>query len=434
MEHEEVSAARINILVLGSGAREHALAWKIAQSPRCEQVFLHPGNAGTMRAGFKKLEMDGENVDELIKSAEQKNIELVVIGPEVLLAKGYADRLREADLKVVGPNQYSAQLESSKVFAKRFMAQAGVATATYQMAASESELTSVLDLRREYPVVLKLDGLAAGKGVVIAQSREEATAFAKRIWLEKEFGPLPQRLIVEDCLKGRELSHIGLCDGRTFIPLASATDYKRIFDRGKGSNTGGMGAVSPSLAESAELMKVISKEVVEKCLLQFQKQKIDYRGVLYIGLMISPEGKPFVLEFNVRFGDPETQAILLRLESDFVEMLEHTAQATLTSCPKPRWTQDSSVYVVGAAEGYPEKPKVGDPISDLAADTGTQIFFAGVSEKNGELVTSGGRVLGVGALGNNIEQARKRAYSRLDKINWRAKQFRTDIGHLEPTG
>ncbi len=416
-------------LVLGGGGREHALAWKIAESRGQKNVLLAPGNAGTKHAGFSTLDCPVETtVPELVTAARLADVDLVVIGPEVLLADGYADAFREEGFLVFGPGRDAARLETSKAFAKEFMARADVPTAKFRIADSYDSLLA--NLGTELPIVLKLDGLAAGKGVVIAHARSEAEAFASRIWLQGEFGKGPHRVVIEEHIAGKELSYMGLCDGKRFLPLSSATDYKRVHDDDQGPNTGGMGAVSPSPHCNPELEKKIDERIVSRILRQFDKEGWEYRGLLYIGLMITQAGDPYVLEFNARFGDPETQAVVLRFQGDFNDALKKTAEGRLDEVTL-KFSPNSSIYVVAAAEGYPAAPKLGDTISgldDLPGDT--RVFFSGVQEKSGFTVTSGGRVLGVGAMGSSAAAAREKVYAALSKIHWRGMHYRRDIGKL----
>jgi phosphoribosylamine---glycine ligase len=419
----------VKILVLGSGGREHALAWKIALSPRCEKVYLHPGNYGTRLTGFSPLFEDNfeKTLDEICSRLKSLSISLVVIGPEALLAEGYADRLRKEGFLVVGPDREGARLETSKLFAKEFMLQAGIPTAEYQQINSKREFLESYP-RWNYPLVLKIDGLAAGKGVVVATTPQEAHAFAVRIWDENEFGE-SSILFREQFVSGREMSAIGLCDGNTFLQLSTATDYKRVGDNNTGPNTGGMGCISPSPVWTPELQEKITHEITNRVLKQIQVTGMNYRGALYLGLMVTTEGNPVVLEFNTRFGDPETQALLLRLESDFVDLLEHTARGTLAACQQPKWSSDSSVYVVAASKGYPGKLTLKDEIKGLEkVKPDVRVFFSGVREEKGKLVTGGGRVLGLGTLGSDLNAAKRLVYQNLESITWPGIHFRRDIG------
>ncbi len=414
-------------LVLGSGGREHAIAWKLAQDLGPNGVYLHPGNAGTEAAGLRTLgAVDWKDPDAVAAKAKALGISLIVIGPETLLAEGCADRLREYGFLVVGPGKSAAQLEASKVFSKEFMKRADIPTAPFVVAESRAEMEKALSA---FPIVLKLDGLAAGKGVVVATRREEAAAFADRVWSSNEFGPGPHKVVVEGFLPGVEVSYLGFCDGKRFVPLATATDYKRVGDGNQGANTGGMGAVSPSPYFTDDLKQKIDSRILKPMFRQLQTEGLDYRGILYVGLMVDGQGNPGVLEFNTRFGDPETQAILLRFDQNFPKLLEATARGNLAGAPAPVWSEKTSIYVVGAAEGYPGPVKTGDAIEGAPdPQTGAQVFFSGVSSKDGKLATAGGRVLGVGTLGKNADEARRSAYAALERIQWRGKHFRKDIG------
>jgi phosphoribosylamine---glycine ligase len=303
-------------LVLGAGGREHALAWKLKQSPSCTGVVLHPGNAGTRKIGIASLgEGVQDDLESVLHQAKAHNFDLVVIGPEAYLAKGYADKFREDGLLVVGPSKFAAQLETSKVFAKEFMTRAGIPTASFSVASSEEELRE--QVAGQIPIVLKLDGLAAGKGVVVATKDSDVDDFCNRVWKQHEFGKRSHRVVIESCLTGRELSYIGLCDGHRFLPFTSSSDYKRVGDGNTGPNTGGMGVVSPSPVFTEDLDGKIQTRIIQPLLAQFKKDHLFYRGALYVGIMVDEKGNPFVLEFNTRFGDPETQAILPRLKTDF---------------------------------------------------------------------------------------------------------------------
>lgn len=426
----------MKVLILGNGAREHAIAWKITKSSRASQVFLHPGNGGTRLSGlssFGNIPLTEPN--RLVEEALNRGIGLVVIGPEVLLAKGYANRFRQAGFLTVGPDQEMARLESSKVFAKQFMDLAGIPTAPYLVANSQGELETHLKERKIWPAVLKFDGLAAGKGVCIAENLDQGIAFSKQVFEDKVFGAEKPRVLIEECLSGKEISYIGLCDGKTFLPLASATDYKRVFDGDLGPNTGGMGCLSPSPFFSMEVEKRIQERIIDRILAQFRKDNANYRGALFIGIMIDSDQNPYVLEFNTRFGDPETQATLLRLESDFLSLLLHTAEGTLHECELPSWSPRTSIYVVGTAKGYPQKPKTGDAIEGLEL-LGSEIttFYAGVEQTPAGLVTSGGRVLGLGCLEENLDRARQKIYKNLGLIGWEGIHYRHDIGLFEKSG
>lgn len=417
----------MKVLVLGSGGREHALAWRIGNDPQVAQVFLHPGNAGTWRAGIQTLgDIPIGNSAALSTACHRLGIGLVVIGPEVLLAQGYADFFREEGFRVVGPGKLGAQLETSKAFAKRFLQDGGIPTAAYQVATTPEGVRGAIS---KYPVVLKLDGLAAGKGVVVAQEPSEAENFIARVWAHREFGEGPYTIVVEDFIAGKELSYIGLCDGKTFHALSTASDYKRVSDGDRGPNTGGMGAISPSPVASPELEAKIQATVVTPTLKQLERQGLEYRGALYFGLMVDAQGNPFVLEFNTRFGDPETQALCMRLQGDFTEYLVATADGALSTLPPPKWRDETAIYVVAAAQGYPSTPRAGDAIEGLeSVPEDVRVFFSGVGGGSHGLVTQGGRVLGVGALGDSADASRRKAYETLDTIQWNGIHYRRDIG------
>lgn len=417
----------MKVLVLGNGGREHALAWKLSEESKVSEVFLHPGNAGTWAAGFPALpDAPLSNKEALTNTAHRLGIGLVIVGPEVLLADGYADHFRREGFLVVGPGRQGAQLETSKAFAKAFLDSAGIPTAAYHKVDSAQ---GVREKSAQLPIVLKLDGLAAGKGVVVATERAHVDSFISRVWEEKEFGPGPHQVVVEEFISGRELSYIGVCDGKRFIPLSSASDYKRLCDANEGPNTGGMGAISPSPVMSAELEVRIQQSVVEPTLKELSRQGIEYRGALYFGLMITDAGEPYVLEFNARFGDPETQALMLRLEEGFLSLLISTATGELSSAALPEWKEGCSIYVVASAAGYPAQPRTGDNIEGMEdLPEGTSLFFSGVGGGSQGLVTQGGRILGVGAVGGNAEECRKKAYEALSHLHWDGIHYRRDIG------
>jgi phosphoribosylamine--glycine ligase len=414
------------ILILGSGGREHAIAWRLSQT--CSNIFVHPGNAGTLEKGFSNFGNTRlEDHEKIIQTAKEKGISLVVIGPEKLLAEGYADDFRKAGFLVVGPGKAGAKLEVSKRFAKDFMIRAGVPTARFKsFTKPEDILESLTD---QFPLVLKLDGLAAGKGVVIAENKTDVEDFCHRIWSSLEFGPGPHEVLAEEFIKGKEISLMGFCDGKRFIPLDSATDYKRIHDRDQGANTGGMGSVSPSPFMDPTLQNRIANAIVEPILSQMQKEGLFYRGILYIGLMVDANRKPFVLEFNARFGDPETQAILLRMEEGFERLLTATAKGELASESAPQWNSKNSLYVVAAAPGYPESPILNSPIQGLEnLSSECVLFFSGVKKEGDTFLTSGGRVLGLGVIDKSIPHAQEKIYHEMTKIHWPGIQYRKDIG------
>ena len=419
--------------MLGGGGREHALAWALGRECGAANVFLHPGNPGALRAGATALPgvpVTGFTAATLADAVREHRIDVVVIGPENYLADGYADDLRARGIDVVGPGRAGAELETSKVFAKEFMRRAGVPTAGFVVVDSATAMMQALP--KQFPAVLKLDGLAAGKGVVLAANAGEAKAFGERIWIAKEFGPGPHRVVVEDFLPGREVSYLILCDGKTSRALPTATDYKRVGEGDRGPNTGGMGSVSPSPWMTDAIGRAVETRVVQPILATFARETLDYRGILYIGLMVHADGTPNVLEFNARFGDPETQAICLRLDSGLAASLAATARGRLADAAPLKVKNEKSVYVVAAAENYPATPTDGDRIEGALLETaGVVTFFAGVKEKDGALVTGGGRVLGHGALGDDYESARHRAYQAFEETRWRGMHYRRDIGKFQ---
>jgi len=416
----------MNVLILGSGAREHSLGWKLKEQGECRHIWIHPGNAGTRRLGFHNFSPCDSLANLVLKSREH-GIDLVVIGPENLLAQGIGNAFRSEGIRVVGPDLEGSRLETSKVFAKHFMNKAGIPTSPSRVFSSLEELQSYS--RDRWPWVLKLDGLAAGKGVVIAKSLEDVRSFGDAVWVKNQFGPGPHQLLAEDFIPGREVSYIGLCDGQSFIPLAAATDHKQVFDENQGPNTGGMGAISPSPHMTAELEAKINFRVISPFLTELKNSKLDFRGVLFVGLMIDEKGDPLVLEFNTRFGDPETECVLPRLQSSLLTLLIATAEKKLGEVSKPKWSPQTSVYIVACAPGYPESPKTGSLISGLdSVPSHELLFFAGVADSDGGLITDGGRVLGVGALDLTPFGARHKAYQILSKLHWPGIHYRKDIG------
>lgn len=416
----------MNVLILGEGAREHALAWKLKQQGKCQQIWVHPGNAGIQLKGFPNL---GEipSLPDLIAKSLENQIQLVVIGPETLLEKGFADEFRKAGFWVVGPNKHSAQLETSKLFAKQFMVSAGIPTADFHLFQSAESLNSFIP--KSWPWVLKLDGLAAGKGVSIARNLEDVKEFSKKVWEANVFGTTNPQVVAETFLQGRELSYIGFCDGEAFVPLESVTDHKKLLDGDIGPNTGGMGTISPSPFFDSILETKIKSRVVVPFLNQLKKSQLSFRGILFVGLMIDSSGDPYVLEFNTRFGDPETQCLLPRLQTSLLDLLVATAQQSLSSFPPLDWDDRTSVYVVACTAGYPETSQKGDLISGLDSVPSDQpLFFASVQKEKEGLATRGGRVLGVGALGPNLSSARTQVYRTLQAIHWKGIHYRKDIG------
>ena len=418
----------MKILVIGSGGREHALAWKIAQSERIQMVYVAPGNGGTATdARLKNVPIT--DVQALVEFAKNEHIALTVVGPEAPLAAGVVNAFREHGLKVFGPTREAAQLESSKDFAKAFMQRHHIPTAEYQTFSDVKAAHAYID-EKGAPIVIKADGLAAGKGVVVATTVEQAQA-AVADMLGGGMGGAGARVVIEDFLEGEEASYIVVAAGERYVPLASAQDHKRIFDGDQGPNTGGMGAYSPAPVVTPAVDARVRAEVIEPTLRGMTAEGRPFTGFLYAGLMIAPDGSPRVVEFNARLGDPETQPILMRLDSELLELLEAAVAGDPTRAP-PRWKPQAALGVVMAAGGYPGTIRKGDPISGLDADFGSQakVFQAGTERRGQQVVTSGGRVLCVCGLGADVGAAQAQAYAALGKIRWQGVQFRSDIGYL----
>jgi len=420
----------MNVLVVGSGGREHALAWKLAQSPRVSKVFVAPGNAGTAREpGVVNVPFAGN--DELVAFAREREIALTVVGPEGPLAAGIVDAFRAAGLRIFGPTRAAAQLESSKDFAKAFMARHGIPTAAYRTFADAREARAYVDARGA-PIVVKADGLAAGKGVVVAATVAEAHAAIDAMLVDNAMGDAGARVVVEDFLAGEEASFIVMVDGRHVAVLASSQDHKRLQDGDRGPNTGGMGAYSPAPVVTPALHARIMREIVDPTVEGMRADGIPYTGFLYAGVMIDAAGVPRVLEFNCRLGDPETQPIMARLRSDLADLLLRATDGTLGTV-EIEWDRRSALGVVLAAHGYPERPRRGDPVTGLervsaATHPDVCVFHAGTALEGERVVTSGGRVLCVTALGDSVRQAQRAAYAAVADIRFDGMQFRSDIG------
>ena len=421
----------MKILVIGSGGREHALAWKLKQSPRVSEVIVAPGNAGTARErGLRNADVAANDIDGLLKLAKDEKIALTVVGPEVPLVAGVVDRFRKANLRIFGPRAIAAQLEGSKAFAKDFLLRHNIPTARY---AVFTELNPALAYVRQHgaPIVIKADGLAAGKGVVVALTLADAELALHDMLGAHAFGDASSRVVIEEFLEGEEASYIVMSDGVNALPMASSQDHKRRDDGDLGPNTGGMGAYSPAPVVTPEVEKRILKEVIEPTLRGMASEGAPFMGFLYAGLMIDKSGTPKVIEFNVRFGDPETQPIMLRLKSDFVELIEAALDGRLNDV-KAHWDPRPSLGVVLAAGGYPGKVRSGDVIEGAGADFGpeTKVFHAGTQlDDKGQPVSAGGRVLTVCALGKDIAAARENAYAAASKIHFEGAFFRRDIAH-----
>jgi phosphoribosylamine---glycine ligase len=417
----------MKLLVIGSGGREHALAWKLTQSPRVQKVYVAPGNGGTATEnGVENVAIT--SIPELIAFARKEKIHLTVVGPEAPLAAGVVDAFRDAGLRIFGPSRAAAQLEASKDFAKSFMARHNIPTALHKTFDSAEEAKAFVT-KRGAPIVVKADGLAAGKGVVVAASVAEAHAAIDQMMTEKCLGEAGARLVVEEFLQGEEASFIVMSDGTHVLALATSQDHKRLRDGDEGPNTGGMGAYSPAPVVTPRVHARVMREIIQPAIEGMAKDGIPYVGFLYAGLMIDKSGNPKTLEFNCRLGDPETQPIILRLKSDLRELVESALDGTLDQV-EAQWDRRAALGVVVAAHGYPDEPRKGDAISGLPKpDADCHVFHAGTRLDGKNLVTSGGRVLCVTALGDSVKMARARAYEALERIRFAGMQFRKDIAH-----
>jgi phosphoribosylamine--glycine ligase len=419
----------MRILVIGSGGREHALVWKLRQSPRVQALFCAPGNPGIADQA-RCLPLDPADFDGLTKAVEQEKIECVVVGPEAPLAAGLADHLRSRLIPVLGPGRDAARLESSKVFAKEFMARHGIPTASFTVHRVAQEALAYLESRdARYPLVVKADGLAAGKGVVVARTREEARDAVRRMMIAREFGSAGDRIVIEDCLEGTEASFIVFTDGDTIIPAVAAQDHKAVFDNDQGPNTGGMGAYSTPEILGPELQQNILETVIRSAVIGMRDEGIPFQGMLYAGLMLGTSG-PQVLEFNVRMGDPEAQVILPRLESDFAVLCDKLVAGRLGEY-RAQWTDKAALCVVLASGGYPGSYAKGKPISGLETATEDRrivIFHSGTARDADRLRTHGGRVLGVTAVAGDLQTAAIAAYEAVNKIHFDGMHYRRDIG------
>jgi len=417
----------MKLLVIGSGGREHALAWKLAESPKVQKVFVAPGNGGTAREnGLENVALS--EVADLVAFAKKESIYLTVVGPEAALAAGAVDAFREAGMKIFGPTRAAAQLESSKDFAKAFMVRHNIPTALHRTFQS-ADLAKAFVAKRGAPIVIKADGLAAGKGVVVAASVEEAQAAIDRMMNQKSLGEAGARVVVEEFLQGEEASFIVMSDGTSALPLATSQDHKRLHDGDEGPNTGGMGAYSPAPIVTPKVHARVMREIIQPAIQGMAQEGIPYSGFLYAGLMIDRAGNPKALEFNCRLGDPETQPIMLRLKSDLLGLVERALAGKLSRV-EAEWDRRAALGVVIAAHGYPDDPRKGDPITGIPAPADDcRVFHAGTRAEGKALVTSGGRVLCVTALGDSVKMARTRAYEAVERIRFEGMQYRKDIGH-----
>ena len=412
----------VNVLVIGSGGREHAIGWKLGQSDNVNTVFYAPGNGGTLN----NVSISADNLAELAKFASENNC-FTVVGPEAPLAMGIVDMFNEMGLKIFGPTKKAAQLESSKIWAKQFLKRNNIPTAAFEVfndAVKAKEYVNQI----EYNVVIKADGLASGKGVIVCDNKAEAEKSIDMMLVDKKFGDAGNNIIIEERIDGIEASYIALSDGKIAIPMATSQDHKRIFDNDKGPNTGGMGAYSPTPIIDKDLSQKIQEKIIDKTISSLRNEGITFKGFLYAGIMLK-DGEPYVLEYNVRMGDPECQPILMRMDSDLFEYLVGSVEGTLENMPLISWKNKSAVCIVLASKGYPESYPKGEEIFGLGdAFDDAYIFHAGTKELDKKIITNGGRVLGVTALGDTLEAAIKRAYDVTEKISWENKYSRTDIG------
>ena len=416
----------MKVLVIGSGGREHALVWKISQSPKVDKIYCAPGNAGIAQQA-ECVAIKADDLEGLLAFAQQNQIDLTVVGPEVPLTMGIVDKFQEQGLKIFGPSGKAAEIEGSKTFAKDLMAKYNIPTAKYGAFTDAAEAKAFLDTVG-LPCVVKADGLAAGKGVLICETKAEAEEAIADILVDNKFGSAGSRVVVEEFLTGQEVSMLAFTDGKTVVPMVSSQDHKRIWDGDKGLNTGGMGAYSPAPVYTADIHEIVVPQVLEATVKAMEAEGRSFSGILYAGLMLTADG-PKVLEFNARFGDPETQAVLPRLKSDLVDIFLAIIDGRLNEM-NIEWHEEAAVCVVIASGGYPETSEKGRVITGLAeaAATGAIVFHAGTKEDNGNIVTNGGRVLGISALGKDIAEAIANAYKGVKEVKFENMQYRTDIG------
>ncbi|MGI0018793.1 MAG: phosphoribosylamine--glycine ligase [Nitrosotalea sp.] len=412
----------VNVLVVGSGGREHALGWKLGQSPKVDKIYFAPGNGGTQN----NVNISSDDIEGLAKFAKENNC-LTVVGSEVPLSNGIVDEFTKKGLRVFGPTKSAAQLESSKIWAKNFMKRNGILTARFEVF---DDPKKAIEFAKsvDYPLVVKADGLAAGKGVIVCNTSSDAVDAIEKILVQKNFGDAGSKIILEERIDGVEASFIALSDGNTAYSMATSQDHKRVYDNDKGPNTGGMGTYSPTPVIDDSTADEIRKNVIEKTISSMKKEGIVFKGFLYAGIMLK-DGKPYVLEFNARMGDPECQPIMMRMDSDLLEYIQASIDGTLSSLPQISWKKSSAVCVILASKGYPESYPKDEEITGLDDSTpNSAVFHSGTRKENGKILTSGGRVLGVTAFGETLEAAIANAYLRVEKINWPSKYCRTDIG------
>lgn len=420
----------MNVLIIGNGGREHALAWKVRQSPLVKKVFVAPGNAGTaLEEGIENVAIAATDVPALVAFAKENQIGLTIVGPEAPLVIGVVDAFRANGLKIFGPTQAAAQLEGSKAFTKDFLARHQIPTAEYQNFTEVEPALAYLK-QKGAPIVIKADGLAAGKGVIVAMTLKEAEEAVKDMLSGNAFGEAGSRVVIEEFLDGEEASFIVMVDGKNVEPMATSQDHKRVGEGDQGLNTGGMGAYSPAPVVTPEIHNRVMQEVIYPTVKGMAAEGNPYTGFLYAGLMIMPNGQPKVIEFNCRFGDPETQPIMMRLESDLVQLCLAACDEKLDTI-KSKWCEQAALGIVLAAEGYPGDYRKGDEISGIPtqAQKSQKVFLAGVEQKDGKLVTNGGRVLCATALGNSVFDAQQQALKLAEQIQWQGRFYRRDIGY-----
>jgi phosphoribosylamine--glycine ligase len=416
----------MKVLVIGSGGREHAIAWKLSQSSKVEKVYGVPGNPGISRIG-ECVDIPVSDIEKIADFAERENIDLTVVGPEAPLVAGIVDEFERRGLKIFGPSKEAAKLEGSKAFAKEIMRDLNVPTADFEVF-DDPEKAKEYIRKKGAPIVVKADGLAAGKGVVVAKTVEEAISAIDKIMVDKVFGEAGNKVVVEDCLVGEEASYLVISDGERFVPLATSQDHKAVFDGNEGPNTGGMGTYSPAPVLSPDMEKEVQEKVIKPILKGMKERGYPFKGILYAGLMITEDG-PKVLEFNVRFGDPEAQVILRRLKNDFVDVVNSAIEGNLVDSLE--WIDETAICVVLASKGYPGKYEKGKEIKGIEEAEKLEsivVFHAGTKLSDGKLLTNGGRVLNVTALGKDIVEARERVYKAIEKIHFDGMHYRKDIG------
>lgn len=417
----------MKILVVGSGGREHAICYSLLKGKKVNEIYCAPGNAGISEIA-QCLSIKDNDIDNLYKFAKENKIDLTIVGPEVPLVDGIVDKFEKENLRIFGPNKKCSMLEGSKAFSKEFMIKHDIPTAKYKEYMDLDEAINEID-SFGYPVVIKADGLAAGKGVVIAKDKEEGIKALREMMSDKKFGSAGEKIVIEEFLKGIETSILAFVDNNTIVPMESAKDHKKVYNNEEGPNTGGMGTFSPSNIYDEQLSHIVKKEVLDKTLKGFKDDNLNYKGILFIGLMITDDG-PKVLEYNVRFGDPETQSVLLRLETDLIEIIEAILENRLNEI-HIKYDEKNAVCVMLTSGGYPESYEKGKVITGLnKVDEDIVIFHSGTKIIDNKLVTNGGRVIGISAKGNSLEEASKKVYENIKKIKFEGMHYRTDIGVL----